>query len=83
LHEKGICHRDIKPDNIIFNSQTSIAKIFDFNVSRKFENKEFKMLTQVGIDSWIAPEMLSGEFYDEKVDIWSAGCLLYYIIAGE
>lgn len=45
MHSVGVCHRDIKPDNISVDKDGSSVKIFDFNVSKKFANKEFKMLT--------------------------------------
>jgi serine/threonine protein kinase len=45
MHAAGVCHRDIKPDNISIDKDDFTVKIFDFNVSKKFANKEFKMLT--------------------------------------
>ena len=60
LHDAGICHRDIKPDNILICAVGGAAKIIDFNVARMFENKEFKMMSKVGLDQWNAPEVLEG-----------------------
>lgn len=50
MHEAGVCHRDIKPDNIMVNAANGAIKIIDFNVARSFESKEFKMHSKVGLD---------------------------------
>ncbi len=59
------------------------AKIIDFNVARMFENKEFKMMSKVGLDQWNAPEVLEGAQYNEKIDLWGVGCVLYFMLSGE
>jgi serine/threonine protein kinase len=41
------------------------------------------MLTRTGLEEWNAPEMLDGSYYDEKVDIWGAGCIMYFILSSE
>ena len=38
LHEHGICHRDLKPDNLLYNSKTGNIKLMDFNISKRFKN---------------------------------------------
>jgi serine/threonine protein kinase len=40
-------------------------------------------MTKTGLEEWSAPEMLGGTKYTEKVDLWSAGCVLYFMLAGE
>lgn len=45
--------------------------------------RAFRMLTKTGLDEWNAPEMLEGSYYDEKIDIWGVGCILYYITVGQ
>ena len=37
LHEHGICHRDLKPDNLLYNSKTGNIKLMDFNISKRFK----------------------------------------------
>lgn len=51
-----MCHRDIKPDNVLISKDSKKLKIVDFNVSRKFLNRT--MRTKTGVDEWNAPEML-------------------------
>ena len=65
MHEKGICHRDIKPQNILVSNDLSMVKIIDFNVSKCFRD-EFgvrKMRTHTGTIEYSAPELLAGEEY--------------------
>ena len=50
LHESGVAHRDIKPDNLIISKDKKTLKIADFNVSKKFTEKV--MMTKTGVDEW-------------------------------
>lgn len=81
-HDKGIVHRDIKPQNIILLSTGNI-KVTDFGIAR-FSRSETKTLTEQAIGSvhYIAPEQAKGEFTDEKADIYSLGVVLYEMLAG-
>lgn len=69
-----IIHRDLKPDNV-FLSSTGAVKIGDFNLSRVIESADAKM-TFAGTFSYMAPEILLRKPYNEKVDIWSLGCIV-------
>lgn len=40
------------------------------------------MLTKTGLEEWSAPEMSGCKQYDEKIDLWSAGCVLYFMMSG-
>lgn len=77
LHNKKICHRDINISNIIFNKQTLIVKIIDFSVSKYYYNENHKLWTNIGTMHYKAPEIFTIGIYNKKVDIWSAGILLY------
>jgi serine/threonine protein kinase len=81
LHSNRICHRDIKPSNILVLRNQEKIKLTDFNVS-KYCPHHFQMLTQTGTEAFKAPEMFKYAFYNEKVDLWSAGCVLYTMLGG-
>jgi serine/threonine-protein kinase len=81
-HDKGIVHRDIKPQNIILLQNGNI-KVTDFGIAR-FSRSETRTLTEQAIGSvhYIAPEQAKGEHTDEKADIYSLGVVLYEMLAG-
>lgn len=81
-HDKGIVHRDIKPQNIIL-LPTGNIKVTDFGIAR-FSRSETRTLTEQAIGSvhYISPEQAKGEFTDEKADIYSLGVVLYEMLAG-
>lgn len=56
------------------------VKLCDFNVARKF--KENNMMTKTGLEEWSAPEMHGGVKYSEKIDLWSVGCVMYFMLSG-
>lgn len=80
-HSHGICHRDIKPENIMFvDSNLDEIKLIDFGLSQIY-SKDNPMHSIVGTTYYMAPEVIEGQ-YDEKCDIWSAGCILYIMLSG-
>ena len=81
-HDKGIVHRDIKPQNRILLKNGNI-KVTDFGIAR-FSRSETRTLTEQAIGSvhYIAPEQAKGEYTDEKADIYSLGVVLYEMLAG-
>jgi glycogen synthase kinase 3 beta len=80
LHSLGIAHRDIKTDNCLVNSTTGQLKIIDFG-SAKFLDRATKSVSYIGSRAYRAPELLLGcEHYDDKIDIWSAGCVIAEIL---
>lgn len=82
-HEKGIVHRDIKPQNIILMSDGTL-KVADFGIAR-FSQSEQRTITDKAIGSvhYISPEQARGSNTDGKSDIYSVGVLLYEMTTGK
>ncbi|KAF4984034.1 hypothetical protein FZEAL_692 [Fusarium zealandicum] len=84
LHRKHVIHRDIKPENILVGIHGEL-KISDFGWSVHAPNNRRK--TMCGTLDYLPPEMLkpgtSDNFYNEKVDLWSLGVLMYEFLVGE
>ncbi|MCC3351759.1 Stk1 family PASTA domain-containing Ser/Thr kinase [Ruminococcus albus] len=81
-HDKGIVHRDIKPQNIMLFTDGSI-KVMDFGIAR-FSRIDGKTLSDKAIGSvhYISPEQAQGEMTDERSDIYSVGVMLYEMLTG-
>ena len=75
LHDNKIIHRDLKSANI-FMTKNGIVKIGDLNVS-KFLNENKMAQTKTGTPYYSAPEIWDDKSYDNKIDIWSFGCIIY------
>ena len=73
LHKNEFFHRDIKPSNILFNKDgAAILSDFDLLCKNTKEKKSLGVCTRY----YKAPEiMYAYKFYNEKIDIWSLGCL--------
>ncbi len=82
-HDKGIVHRDVKPQNIMLLPDGTI-KVTDFGIAR-FARSEQRTITDKAIGSvhYISPEQARGEKTDEKADIYSVGVMLYEMLTGE
>ena len=83
IHNKNIIHKDLKPENIYIDKDYKI-KIGDFSISKKLKGTiNTKSGHGIGTLSYMAPEILfgkEGEKYNNKIDIWSFGCIIYELL---
>jgi hypothetical protein len=81
LHEYGIIHRDIKPQNIMLADQSALMKIkiVDFGLSKVVGSNE-KTSEFLGTINFSAPEVVRKIGYNNKIDIWSLGILIYFLL---
>ena len=77
LHLHSIIHRDLKPENLLINDN-NIIKLCDFGWSVKLNDD--KRTTFCGTVEYMAPEIIKKEKYDEAIDVWSLGVLLYELV---
>ncbi len=84
-HDKGIVHRDIKPQNIMLLPDGTI-KVTDFGIAR-FSRNDVRVTSSeakaIGSVHYISPEQARGEITDEKADIYSVGVMLYEMLTGQ
>jgi len=89
IHGLGIVHRDIKPENILFQSTEEGAqvKVVDFGLAKHQEvqgNNRRSLLkaSQSGTTAYCAPERLNMIQESKAVDMWSVGCIMYFLLFG-
>ncbi|KAG0248011.1 hypothetical protein BG011_000632 [Mortierella polycephala] len=84
LNSRGICHRDIKDENIVINNDFTV-KLIDFGSAVIIPKPQGKLFDRFyGTINYASPEILNGEKYRaEPAEIWSLGILLYTILYGE
>ena len=85
LNNRNICHRDLKPDNILYDHISEKIKIIDFGISKKTFSRGQRrdMLTVIGTHFYMAPEIFIGGGYDESVDLWSLGVIVFNLVTGK
>jgi Tol biopolymer transport system component/predicted Ser/Thr protein kinase len=84
-HQRGITHRDIKPDNVMLLAGSRVlVKLMDFGLAQLAGSSKFtREGTTLGTISYMSPEQAEGAETDRRTDIWSLGVVLYEMVAGQ
>lgn len=81
-HERDVIHRDIKPGNIMVN-ESGTVKLLDFGLAKALDDNPDKSVLLCGTPFYMSPEQIRREDLDRRTDIYSLGCLLYIMYAGD
>lgn len=80
-HSKNVSHRDIKPDNIMYDEQTGVVKIIDFGFG--VTSKE-KLRNFCGTPSYMSPQIVTKrDYWGSKADVWACGIILFTLLTGQ
>jgi hypothetical protein len=83
-HGQGVIHRDIKPANVLLENTVERVKLTDFGFAQVADGEDSKRFGLVlGTPGYMAPEQLQGQEVDERSDLFSVGCVVYAMGAGE
>jgi serine/threonine protein kinase len=84
IHSKNVIHRDLKLENIIIKSKMNLElSVIDFGLADFYDPEGANQLQLCGTVGYIAPEILYNEIYDFKVDVFSAGIIMYTLMIGK
>uniref|UniRef100_A0A1I8IMH2 Protein kinase domain-containing protein n=1 Tax=Macrostomum lignano TaxID=282301 RepID=A0A1I8IMH2_9PLAT len=83
IHSKGICHRDIKPQNLLLDPESGVLKLCDFGSAKHLQRGE-PNVSYICSRYYRAPELIFGATnYTCQIDVWSAGCVLAELLLGK
>lgn len=82
LHKNKIIHRDMKPQNILITNKGAL-KLCDFGFARALSSTTLFLNSIKGTPLYMAPELVQEQRYDEKIDVWSLGIILYELFYGQ
>ncbi|XP_077402506.1 uncharacterized protein LOC144036080 [Vanacampus margaritifer] len=81
LHSRRILHRDMKPQNILFD-KNGVVKLCDFGFARAMSISTMVVTSIKGTPLYMSPELVAEKPYDHTADLWALGCILYEIHTG-
>ena len=87
-HERGVIHRDLKPQNIMIDEESGEPKILDFGLAKNVDSQQLQQLTQMGAflgtPAYMAPEQAGGDpnAVDRRADTYALGAILYEVLTG-
>lgn len=83
IHSQGVCHRDIKPQNLLLDSSSGVLKLCDFGSAKALIRGE-PNVSYICSRYYRAPELIFGATdYTAQIDIWSAGCVMAELLLGQ
>ncbi len=80
-HAQGVLHRDIKPDNVLFDA-AGLLKVTDFGIAKIFDGSPVSASMVAGTPAYMAPEQIRGDQLGPATDIYALGVVLYQMLAG-
>lgn len=83
IHSQGVCHRDIKPQNLLIDPESGVLKLIDFGSAKQLVRGE-PNVSYICSRYYRAPELIFGATdYTSQIDVWSAGCVLAELLLGQ
>ena len=83
-HKRGVIHRDIKPQNVLLDSESGRALVTDFGIARTAEGGSLTATGMVvGTPAYLSPEQVTGEPSDHRADIYALGVMMYQMLTGQ
>ena len=82
-HRRGVVHRDIKPANVLVDAESGRCLVTDFGIARSADTTKLTATgMMLGTPAYLAPEQVTGESADQRVDIFALGVMAYELLAG-